>query len=346
MSAWTPGTACSSGMTYSPISYNPGDPPSALFMNDHYCTEGGNGSWAAKAGTSNPDLSAMGRNDLISSLVVPPNTYVDVYRDNNFTGAKKTFGPGVYPHMGFERYDTATGDHLDDNITSYKVYTNPSLTHNNFLRDCCLGRITPSSTCANYAKTDSTDCQSLMEPICTASRDVFFDSGCRGWLQNVNTATRNRVASAMCPFASTTNEKEWCACFTPRDLPPEYATNQGIKALWACMDQTCNDATKALQPFDKNCPTTTTICNQQEIKTAYTNSSVKNNTVQNACGNIYLNDQKNTPPPVAPPDASAEISTKPTTNPLLSPIKIITIVAVILLIIVVITTVIAMKKKK
>lgn len=318
MSNWVPGTRCDSSSSYVPSSYALTQPPAALFFNDHNCLEGGGGSFALRPGERVPDLHQYmgGKNDLISSIVVPPNVVVQVWRDGNYTGATTVLSAGVYPHLGNVRYNAPNeNEHLDDNISSIQV--RPVEEHREFLRKCCFGQTT--GVCANFTNPYGADCQGLLGiPGDCNSREAFFNNtNCRRWIQGLDSPLKNEFGTTYCPQAVTQGERDYCACFLARDFPPEWESSPNVailKAQWPCLDATCNDATKSLQPYNKNCPSTLTICSQAEVRTAIESGSVKNQTVQNACGNLFLGGQTQVPttlPPTLPPASLPGTGTLP-----------------------------------
>lgn len=191
---------------------------------------------------------------------------------------------------------------MNDNISSISVES--IVPHGQWITSCCLGQVSPSSDCANYADPQGSDCQAILGKYCS-SRDNFFSPTCQTWLQNLNSAYKNQIANAVCPQAQTQTEKDWCACYHLSDIPPELASNPEIVALWPCLNSTCNSSAKALQPYAKNCPTTLAICTSNVVQTL-AQTTIGANKIQNLCGNITLT------PTVGPATPSAPVIAPPT----------------------------------
>lgn len=279
-----------------PSSYNKDEYPRAYFY-EHACN-GPQRYIGVRSAGDEVVIQDMGRNhlnDRITTVVIPPNAEAIMYADACITqmrqgGAstggncrhKKVLGKGKWD-LRAQRYDSGSG--MNDNISEVKV--NFKKPHKQWLTDCCFGKVTPASDCANFSDPNGADCINLITEHCS-QKGNFYTADCRRWVQNLSDARRNDIARQVCSQASSPQEKEWCACFIPRDIPPELEHDQSIRALWPCLDPTCNDATKALQPFQKNCPTTLNICNQTDIVTKLQESDVGNQRITNECGQIKL----------------------------------------------------------
>ena len=168
--------------------------------------------------------------------------------------------------------------------------------------DCCFQRRS-GQQCGNYQNPRSAECANLLRDYCSQPSN-FFGPDCKQWVQNLNDGLKNTIGESVCTKASTKAEKDWCSCFIPKDIPPELKDDKAIVALWPCLDPVCNDATQSLQPFNKSCPTTLTICQQKDITTKLAQSELGSQRILNQCGNININ---------APPDpATAPSATAPT----------------------------------
>jgi hypothetical protein len=222
---------------------------------------------------------------------------------------KKVLTPGVYPNLGWVAYESGAG--MNDNISNIQVRL--KIPHHDWLAKCCTGQISPSSTCVNFADSAGPDCKTLMRKHCTASNANFFGTECKRWTQNQNDDLKNVMGREMCPKAKTPEEKDWCACFIPRDIPPELENDLAIKALWPCLDPACNDSTKSLQPYMKSCPNTLSICEQEDITTKLSESELGNQRITNECGNINITSGDATASP-PPPDESTTTSPSRTTS--------------------------------
>ncbi len=252
-----------------PLAWNSSGTTSAVIFQNVGCNANGApwGSYNAPTESKNNwQWNWMGLN----SAVVQPNTTLtgcDQY------GSCKTVGPGVY-HSGLGLGVASS--------FSVKNIVPPQ----DWLANCCFGKYSPASECLNY-RQGSQDCQVLLTKRCSDSKNFFADD-CKTWLQSMDSSLKNQIANQVCPKASTQSEKDWCACFNIGDVPPEFASNPNIVALWPCLNKTCNSSAKALQPYQKNCPNTLTICNNADIVSSLTQSQVGSSTVQNLCGNINI----------------------------------------------------------
>lgn len=286
----------------------------------------------------------------ISSIVVPPNTFVRV---GDRPGAAipgplvlnsktKTFGPGMYPDLRLQFWND--GGNMENQIQSIHVTTGPEVDHKEWLRKCCSGQISPSSDCANYADPKGPDCQNLMRAYCTETPTAFFGSNCKSYLQGLESSLVNDVAAQMCkPPYQNQAQLDWCACYDISTAPTDIS--QTAQAFWPCLQQKCNDSSKALQRYPKDCPTTLTMCEQREIMTELSKSALGSQTVQNACGNINLGGSPSGSPAPAPtPPASGGT----TNNQGIQPSTVYTLVGAFMgiLILVIIGFVLMSKKKK
>ncbi len=307
------------------------------------------------------------------SMVVPPNMWVEVlgwdtWKDQSKEGHFATFGPGIVadistPYRGINRDDA-------DSILIHR--TKP---WGEFLQGCCLGQ-EDATACQEFANPYGGKCQQLLEPYCRNPAN-FFSPKCKQWIGNLQSQTRNQIASDVCnalvycPEAAnrylkdypdidkeyntgvplnvvqerawahyvnwgkgegrtwhkelcggkgteyptlTPEQQAWCACYHTREIPKELQDNPVVRAFWPCMDTTCNDSTKALQPFEKNCPSTLAICQQRDIKNFIETSEVGNATIANTCGNITV-----APPPgPSGPSGSGSTPTGPSGELVLS----------------------------
>lgn len=88
-----------------------------------------------------PSLSQMGKNDLITSMAVPPNTILKVFENDNYEGASVALGPGVYSDLTKVFYSPPNQKKwLQDDISSLKVESIDD--HREFLRSAVSARST------------------------------------------------------------------------------------------------------------------------------------------------------------------------------------------------------------
>lgn len=294
-----------------PPNYDRNTPPSAYFY-EHNCTDRMR-RLAVRAGQKmvHPAVVNAGMNDNVTSVVIPPNTTATIYADRCMqTGDagqckhQRQLGPGQY-YLPNEKYTSGAG--MNDNMTEVKV--DSIKPHQEWLKDCCFGKVSPASDCANFGNPNSADCIGLITEWCS-NKGNFYTADCRRWMQNLGDAQRNSIARSVCSQASSPQEKEWCACFIPRDIPPEFEGDTAIKALWPCLDPVCNDATKALQPYEKNCPNTLNICKQTDIVTKLQGSDVGSTRIANECGQIKLGGGGGDTTAAAAPRSSETTATK------------------------------------
>jgi hypothetical protein len=103
--------------------------------------------------------------------------------------------------------------------------------------------------------------------------DNFFSNECRNYLSQVRDVEEkvNDLGAKWCPTALNEKDIEWCGCFLIPE--PPAGLSDAARAVWPCMQASCNNTVKALQPFGKNCPNTVNICEQKDIATEVRNSS-------------------------------------------------------------------------
>jgi len=226
----------------------------------------------------------------------PSSTNLYVKKSNKDCQHIRQFGPGEY-FLPSEKYLSGRG--MNDSISEIRV--DSIRPHSEWLRDCCLGKISPVSSCANFANPNGQDCISVLSDHCSNPKN-FFTADCKRWVSNLNDAQRNNIANAACPSATTDEEKDWCACYLLKDIPPELEKDDVMRGLWACLDPVCNNSSKSLQPFGKDCPSSLTLCNQRDIVTKLGSSEIGSQRLANECGNISLPDTSPTGPmgPAAP----------------------------------------------
>lgn len=323
------GNYSSANCTAAVAPYQMDKQPPVQFFQDPDCTGGTNVMNDNAVYDDLYDLQYVGHNT-ITTMIIPPNMRLEVKDrkdDNNKIWndleANKNqfwatrFGPGTYdlrqpatPSKCINCNQPDTNLYWNDRIVGAKV--NAFMPWNDYLKACCTGKITPTGQCKNFADPNGGDCRQLMLRYCD-SPSTFFTPECKTYLQNAapTEAGVNTIAKAQCPSAQSQVDKDWCSCYDISSAPP--GSSAEVKGIWPCLQQTCNDATKSLQPNAKRCPNTLTICQQSNITTELNQSTVGKQAIQNACGNINLGPPATTTP--ATPGATTPPTTPATTTP-------------------------------
>lgn len=265
-----------------PVEWNPNSPAPVFAWENSGCS--GNFLIAPVDKTTTPWFG-------VTTVYIPGNTEAKMCHPPPWTSACKTLGPGIYD-LQMQAY--SPGATMNDRVAS--ITPKNKVPHKQWLADCCFEKNTKG--CLNYTKPDGPDCLKLLEEHC-GKKENFFGTDCRTWLENLNDSRRNRIARTACSQASTPEEKDLCACFIPRDIPPEFEGDMAIRALWPCLDPVCNDVNKALQPYQKNCPSTLNICKQTDIVTKLQDSEVGSTRIANECGQVKIGAAANAPPSTA-----------------------------------------------
>lgn len=353
--------------TYIP-NYSKSTPPPVKFYRDRACS---GTKWEVHPNKSSKTPSPMDDNS-VTSVQVPPNVKLTMYQNKDYEGERKTFNSGNHYPL----------DWWNDTVSSYKVSS--IVPHSTWLKNCCLGKTSPASDCSNFRDENGADCKSLLDAHCRLKKN-FFSSDCKRWLQNLNSQRKNDIARAVCtggggvenfkwggsptysptaktysptaptaptsatPESYTLNsaEKEWCACFIARDLPPELENDMAIKAMWPCLDPVCNDSTLSLQPYQKSCPNTLNICKQSDITTKMSESDIGAQRIANECGNVNIGQPAPAPAPAPAPPADRVGAGAGGETGLSTGMKIgVGVGGGVLLLIIVILIVVVLKKKK
>ena len=244
----------------------PSSQPAVSFFRHHDCdgtrwdlppTSGHRGNWS----TYRPN--GYFSNDSISSIYVPPNKRVTVYKHYDRKGGnndRKTFGPGYYPRMS--QY------HFNDNISGIGIGETESWA--TFLLECCLGRRDPSM-CKQYAGVDKSACRTKLTNYCKGSLGKFKSPACQRFGQN-NKTIMDAIIPDLCKNAT---DDPYCACF--------HAPANIIRP--SCFDEKCSSG-KAYQTADmQNAATKCGIyCNMQFNTGGAKNVMLENNTFMQQCG--------------------------------------------------------------
>jgi len=283
--------------------------PQVQLWQDAYCTGGTNVIDPVGGPNQYDDLYSLPNvgHNTITSMIIPPNVNLEV-KDrydsanvlwNNLSANKNQFwatrfGPGTYGTLDQQPVPSKCincnqpDQNLNWNDRIYGAKATVTMPWNQFLTNCCLGKVSPSGQCQNFADPNGSDCQNLMLTQYCNNPVNFFSSDCKQYMQEASKkdARVNSVANAQCPSAKSQTDKDWCSCFDISTAPANLSAE--AQAIWPCMQQACNDPTRSLQPFNKSCPSTLTICQQDNIKTELSQSTVGAQAIQNACGNINL----------------------------------------------------------
>lgn len=234
------------------------------------------------------------------AMIIPGNMWVEgfshtAFEQNNAEESKLSpllrpyrravWGPGIHANLGNPNRGIGRDDldsliiHRTEDFSTFQV-------------GCCTGQ-RDAQLCGKLSGPYDAACKNVMSKHCSV-RGNFFSPECRQWVSGIPDQSRNQLARQVCSLPDLNDdEKQWCSCYITQDFPKEFeelplASKAQLKALWPCMNATCN-SDKALQPFQKDCPKITTICAQKDIRALLEDTSkVTNLTVQNSCGNIVL----------------------------------------------------------
>ena len=185
----------------------------------------------------------------------------------------------------------------------------PAVTRMSFLGDkvkCCTNSsgsaIIDGKTCdPRFRGPTAPGCADVMRAHCN-NKDNFFKSECKEWLQSTNSAYKDQLANYYCQES----DDPFCACYATA-IPDAFRNDPVKMALFRCLDPKCEGGNnpRALKPYNLQCPTTYTSCQQNDVKLQLLESGIDQATIENKCGQIILDGSS----PSVPTDSEDSDST-------------------------------------